>query len=72
VAYSQSGQSPKIQIYGMMVYSNEQEFYADVEKPMDLNFESLCSMGSMAMIRPQSQNTSMSRWYSFDQKFDTE
>jgi hypothetical protein len=31
VAYSQSGQSPKIQIYGMMD-SFDQKFYADVEK----------------------------------------
>jgi hypothetical protein len=43
-----------------------------LKKPMDPNFEPLCSMGSMAMIRPKSQNTSMPLWCSFDQKIDTE
>jgi hypothetical protein len=30
-----------------------------LNKPMDPNLEPICSMGSMAMIRPKSQNTSM-------------
>jgi hypothetical protein len=36
-------------------YSFDQEFYADVEKPMYPNLEPFSSMGSMAMIRPKSQ-----------------
>jgi hypothetical protein len=31
-----------------------------LKKPMDPKLEPLCSMGSMAMIRQKSQNTSMS------------
>jgi hypothetical protein len=30
-----------------------------LKKPMDPNFEPLCSMGLIAMARPKSQNTSM-------------
>jgi hypothetical protein len=30
-----------------------------LKKPMDPNLEPLCSMGSMAMIRPESQSTSI-------------
>jgi hypothetical protein len=67
VAYSQSGQSPKIQIYGMM-----KNFMLMLKKPMDPNLKPPCSMGSMAMIRPKSKNTSMAWCCSFDQKMDTE
>jgi hypothetical protein len=42
------------------------------KNPMNFNLEPLCSIGSMNMFRPKSQNTSMPWWCSFDQKIDTE